>query len=159
MSTSSIILSWNGCNCSATGTLKETGYKSIEANHARRNIVIWKSATTKSLLQFAKFLFFFGGESLQDGDCKTGHLMASVRRINRKTVSNSGFKVLDSGFFVSGTWIPDSIIWGIPDSLSCIPEFKAQDSWFCKHQRAKMSRSLESRFPYTTHLGRLAGSR
>ena len=31
--------------------------------------------------------------------------MASVRRINRKTVSNSGFKVLDSGFFVSGTWI------------------------------------------------------
>ena len=55
----------------------------------------------KSLQNF----FFFGGESLQDGDCKTGHLMANVRGINHKTVSNSGFPVLDSGFFVSGTWI------------------------------------------------------
>ena len=38
-------------------------------------------------------------------------LMASVRRINRKTVSNSGFKVLDSGFFVSGTWISGLYRW------------------------------------------------
>ena len=35
-----------------------------------------------------------------------------------------GFKVLDSGFFVSG----------IPDSLGCIPDSKAQDSEFLKQK-------------------------
>ena len=35
-----------------------------------------------------------------------------------------GFKVLDSRFFVSG----------IPDSLSCIPDSKAQDSGFLKQK-------------------------
>ena len=38
---------------------------------------------------------------------------------------DSGFHVYDSGFFVSGTWIPDSIFGGILDS-------KAQDSRFHK---------------------------
>ena len=37
----------------------------------------------------------------------------------------SGFKVLDS-FSVSGTWILDSYRSGIPDSLKCIPDSKAQ---------------------------------
>jgi len=37
---------------------------------------------------------------------------------------------LDSGFVVSGTWTPVPIVRGIPDSLSCIPDFKAQDFRF-----------------------------
>ena len=36
---------------------------------------------------------------------------------------DSGFQLLDGGFFfVSGTWISDSIVNGIPDSSGCIPE-------------------------------------
>ena len=40
---------------------------------------------------------------------------------------DSRFQILDSGLFVSRTWIPDSafripIISGIPDSLSCSPD-------------------------------------
>ena len=46
-----------------------------------------------------------------------------------KTVLDSGFEVLDSGFFVSGTfWIP--IVREVPGSLSCIPDYKAKDSGF-----------------------------
>ena len=39
-----------------------------------------------------------------------------------KTFLDSGFQVLDPGGFVSGPWIADS--------LSCIPDSKAQDSGF-----------------------------
>ena len=42
-------------------------------------------------------------------------------------ISRRGFKVLDS-FSVSGTWILDSYRSEIPDSLSCIPDSKAQKS-------------------------------
>ena len=68
-----------------------------------------------------------------------------------------------------GFWIPDTefqsllvklgfwitIVSGIPDSSSCIPDLKAQDSEFHKQKvpgfripQAKNSRILESRFPY-----------
>ena len=43
---------------------------------------------------------------------------------------NSGSQVLDSKFFVSGTWIPNSIVGGIPDFLWCIPRSNVQDSRF-----------------------------
>ena len=39
---------------------------------------------------------------------------------------DSGFQALDSRFFVSGTWTRDS--------LSCIPDSKAQDSGFHKQK-------------------------
>ena len=58
-----------------------------------------------------------------------------------KTVLGSGFcgvdsrfHVLDSRFFVSGTWIPDSNFSGFPDSLSSIPDSEAQESVFHRHQ-------------------------
>ena len=38
---------------------------------------------------------------------------------------DSGFQVPDSGFFVCGTWIPDSFRW--------IPDSKAQNSWLYKN--------------------------
>ena len=38
---------------------------------------------------------------------------------------DSGFQVLDCGFFVSGSWIPDSNGWWDLDSLSCTPDAKA----------------------------------
>ena len=46
-----------------------------------------------------------------------------------KTVLDSGFHIVDSGFLVSGTWIPYS---AIPDSLSCIADSKVWDSRFHK---------------------------
>ena len=52
-----------------------------------------------------------------------------------------------SEFFVSGTWILDSSGRGIPDSLCCIPNPRAQDSGFHKQKipefripRAKLPR-------------------
>ena len=76
---------------------------------------------------------------------------------SKRTVLHSGFhnvdtvfQVLDFGFFVSRTWIPgfrslerfQIPLSCIPDTLSCIPDFKAQhldstsknfpDSWFYK---------------------------
>ena len=64
-----------------------------------------------------------------------------------KTVLDSGFHTVDSGFqalasfrfFVSGTWIPDS--------LSYIPDSKAQDSIFYK-QKFLGFRNRESGFSY-----------
>ena len=40
-----------------------------------------------------------------------------------KIVLDSGLHAVDSGFSVSGTWIPGSspIVSGVPNSLSCIP--------------------------------------
>ena len=43
---------------------------------------------------------------------------------------DSRFQVLNSGMFVSGTWIPDSNRLWDPDSSSCIPDSKAEYSWF-----------------------------
>ena len=79
-----------------------------------------------------------------------------------KTVLDSGFHAVDSGFQLLGSRsytvelgfrIP--IVSGIPDSHSCIPDSKAQDSGFYKQKfprfrilRAKISRIPESGFPY-----------
>ena len=40
-----------------------------------------------------------------------------------KIVLDSGLHAVDSGFSVSGTWIPGSspVVSGVPNSLSCIP--------------------------------------
>ena len=49
--------------------------------------------------------------------------------------AHCGFRVLDSRFFVIGTWTQHSIHYpGIPDSLSWIPNSKAQDSRFYKEK-------------------------
>ena len=50
---------------------------------------------------------------------------------------DSGFQVLDSTLFVSGTWIPDSKRFWDPDSLTCIPDSKAQDLPFHKKNYTK----------------------
>ena len=49
-------------------------------------------------------------------------------------------QVLDFGFFVYGTWIPDSnpILSGILDSLSCILYFKSQDYGFHSKKFAEL---------------------
>ena len=66
---------------------------------------------------------------------------------------DSWFPVLDSGFFVHETWIPDTNRLWIPDSLSCIPDSKAHDSWFYKQkfrgQRISQPKSLGFRNPYS----------
>ena len=75
-----------------------------------------------------------------------------------KTVLDSGFHTVDSGFqYLSlelGFWIP--VVSGILDSLSCIPDSKDQDSGFHKQKflgfwilQAKISQIPESGFPYT----------
>ena len=71
---------------------------------------------------------------------------------SRFHATDSRFQVMDSGFFVSGTCIKISTICGVPDSLRCILDFKAQnpnsinkivlDSGFHKQN------FLDSRFPY-----------
>ena len=58
-----------------------------------------------------------------------------------KTVLDCGFHAMDSGFFASGTWILDSIVSGIPDSLSCTP-----DSRFQKQKSTRFQNLV--RFPY-----------
>ena len=53
---------------------------------------------------------------------------------------DSGFQVLDSRLFVSGTWIPDSKRFWDPDSLTCISDSKAQ---VC-HSTRKITRNADS---------------
>ena len=79
-----------------------------------------------------------------------------------KTVLDSGFHAVDSGFqlLVSRSYTVElgfriPIVRGIPDSDSCIPDSKAQDSGFHKQKfprfrilHAKISRIPESGFPY-----------
>ena len=59
-----------------------------------------------------------------------------------------GFRILDTGFRIICQWNLDSrfqipLVSGIPDSLSCILDSKAQDSWFYKQ---KFSGSLNPDF-------------
>ena len=63
---------------------------------------------------------------------------------------DSGFEVLDSGFFIIETWIPDSSNKWDPDSLSCIPDSKVQDSRFHK-QNFPGFQNPESGFPFMGH--------
>lgn len=65
-------------------------------------------------------------------------------------ILDSGFHVLDSvirvlnfQFFVSGTWILDVIVKGIPESLGCISDSKDKYSGSYKQN----SPIPESRFP------------
>ena len=59
---------------------------------------------------------------------------------------DSRLKVPYSGFFINGTWNPDPIVRGIPDSRSCFPDFKARDSWF--HSKNLMQSGFQKqKFP------------
>ena len=58
-------------------------------------------------------------------------LLVSPRARESKTVLDSGFHAVDFSVEL-GIWIP--IVSGIPDSLSCIPDAKAQDSRFLKQK-------------------------
>ena len=51
-------------------------------------------------------------------------------------IPRRGFLTSGTGFriFVHETWIPDTNHLWIPDSLSCIPDSKAHDSWFYKQK-------------------------
>ena len=62
-------------------------------------------------------------------------------------VLDSVIRVLNSEFFVSRTWILDVIVKGIPESLSCISDSKAQYSGSYKQNFP----IPESRFPYIGH--------
>ena len=55
-----------------------------------------------------------------------------------KSVLDSGFHTMDSGFFVTGTLIPDSDRQWDPDSLRCISDSKDQDSWICKQNISRI---------------------
>ena len=46
---------------------------------------------------------------------------------SRFHATDSRFQVMHSGFFVSGTCTKISTIGGVPDSLRCILDFKAQN--------------------------------
>ena len=79
-----------------------------------------------------------------------------------KTLLDSGFHAVDSGFhlldsrsFSVELGFRIRIVSGIPDSYTCIPDSKAQDSGFHKQKfprfripNAKISRILESGFLY-----------
>ena len=60
--------------------------------------------------------------------CLAPHVMISPDVRKSKTVLDSGSHFMDSGFFVSGTWIQIPNISGILDSLSCNLDSRAQDS-------------------------------
>ena len=69
-----------------------------------------------------------------------------------KTVFDSGFhtmdsglQVLDSGFFVGGTWILDPNHKCDPESLSCIPDSKPQNSGFHKKLMSRILHSSSSK--------------
>ena len=68
---------------------------------------------------------------------------------------DSGFQLLDSRSYTVELGFRIPIVRGIPDSDSCIPDSKAQDSGFHKQKsprfrilHAKISRIPESGFPY-----------
>ena len=79
-----------------------------------------------------------------NGTIKSPHARES------KTVLDSGFRAVELGF-------PILIVSMILDSLSCIPDSKAQDSGILKEKvpslripQAKISRIAESGFPYNS---------
>ena len=77
-----------------------------------------------------------------------------------KTVLDFGFYAMDSGFQVldsilfSVTLIMDSIIGGIPDSLSCIPDSKAQDSGLNNQNFHRFRDSISKYLPVFPYIGR-----
>jgi len=52
----------------------------------------------------------------------------------------TGYQALKHGFSIS-------IVSGIPDSLSCIPDTKAQDFRYHKHNFSRMPESTSNKFP------------
>ena len=50
---------------------------------------------------------------------------------------DSGLQILDSGFFICGTWISDSNRWWDSDSLSCIRDSTFQSPGFPIFQKQK----------------------
>ena len=89
-------------------------------------------------------------------------IFATSKEIQDSTgfwIPHRGFRILGTGFqslsVELGFWIP--IVSGIPDSLSRIPDSKAQDSGFheqkfpgFRNPKAKNSRISEFGFPYMT---------
>ena len=65
---------------------------------------------------------------------------------------DSGFQVLDSILF-SVTLIMDSIIGGIPDSLSCILDSKAQDSGLNNQNFHRFRDSISKYLPVFPYIG------
>lgn len=62
-----------------------------------------------------------------------------------KTVLDPEYHAVDFGYLVGGIGIPDSNgISGIPDSLNCVPDSKAQD---IRNPQAKISRIPECGLP------------
>ena len=71
-----------------------------------------------------------------------------------KTLLDSGFHAVDSGFqlldsrsFSVELWFRIRIVSGIPDSYTCIPDSKAQDSGFHKQKFSKIPDSKCKNFP------------
>ena len=64
-------------------------------------------------------------------------LYMSTHARESKTVMDSGFRLLDSRSF-SGLGFQIPVVSKMPDSYSCIPEWKAQDSGFHKQKISKI---------------------
>ena len=62
---------------------------------------------------------------------------------------DSGFKVLDSEFLVSGIWILDSNRQWILGSLSCIPDSKAQGTGFHSKKNCRIPESTSKYFSHS----------
>ena len=95
---------------------------------SERNCLSWKLQHNDNKKKVKQLSFSAGMHYLPQ---QSAHVRES------KTVLDSGFHAVDSGFQSSlsvelGFRIP--IVSGIPDSLSCIPDSKTQDSKFYKHK-------------------------
>ena len=84
--------------------------------------------------------------------CVIRFLFWNIDRLMRGIQDSLGFWIPRRGFRISGIgshyfsvqfgfWIP--IVSGIPDSLSCIPDSKAQDSEFRKQKIFRIPESLK----------------
>ena len=67
---------------------------------------------------------------------------------------DSGFKVLDSEFLVSGIWILDSNRQWILGSLSCILDSKAQGTGFHSKKNSRIPRSPQANISRIPKSGR-----
>ena len=74
---------------------------------------------------------------------------------------DSGFQVLDSKSFSVDLGFRIPIVSGIPDSYSCIPDSKAQDSGFNKKKISNIPDSIYKNFPDSgiPYIGRNFNSR